>query len=160
MNRILLIVAGFLAVALVALASFYLFARQSAIHEVETKKPLFEKKETVDGNIPSGFPKDLPIEFASETKQSFEATAKDGRKQSTLKTTTVKTFPQVLETYTSFFISQGWKDVTPKEAGSAKIAMFRKDNSVLVLEFTVDEITNKNLIDLTLTESVSKTVQK
>lgn len=152
MNKKLLILSGILAVALIILAAFY-FSKQKntpkAPENFEVTKTNLE-----EGKLASGFPQDLPIEVGSETKQSYEATSKDGRKQSTITITTKKSLSEAVNVYKAFFANLGWREIpVPPANPEFPEATFRKDDNVLLITTLVDETTKVNTIDLTLTES-------
>lgn len=152
MNKKLVIIAGILSIALIILAVFYFSANRSANKNVEdsaiTTVPVEE------GKIASGFPQDLPIEAGSTTVQNYEAATKDGRKQSTLSTTTSKTLSEAVKVYVDYFTEAGWQMAgTLDEQPDLVRAIFRKDTSLLTIEAKKDIESEENKIDLTLIES-------
>lgn len=148
MNKRLAIIAGILAVALIISAAFYFSSRKSDIQQFSV-----QKTDLPASQLPSGFPRDLPIEANSSTLQNYEATTTDGRKQSTMVITTKKTLAQAVKVYQEYFVAQGWEEIdTPAEEGSVT-AMFRKKDDALFILAKTDPTTKQNTIELTLTEA-------
>lgn len=154
MNKRLLILVGILAIATVILAVFYFFTNKKTNSPKQEEKPPVSINTLQEDQIPSGFPKDIPIEQGSETKQSYEATSLDGRKQSTFSTTTNKTLSQAVAVYKEFFMNLGWVEVgqSDKTAEMTRTSL-RRNNDFLTIEALLNTESDVKTVDITLIES-------
>lgn len=153
MNKRLVILAGILSIALIILAVFY-FTSNGFRSEVETVSGQIEKVNLESDQLPSVFPKDIPIEAGSETKQNYEAKAKDGRKQSTFSTTTTKTLTETVKVYQDFFLDKGWTKLSEPEPNTEIMRItLKKDNDFLTIEAKKGFEGESNIVDITLIES-------
>ncbi|HEX3099865.1 MAG TPA: hypothetical protein VHQ41_02740 [Patescibacteria group bacterium] len=150
MNKKLLIAVGVLVIAAAALAAIYFFHIKK-----NQPKPFAVETKTLDAAVlPSGFPKNMPIEAGSTVLQNYEATTTDGRKQSTRVATTNKTLTAALKDYSDYFVHLGWTLIPNTDAATnTTSALLRYQDRILVISGSTNDATKQNSVSLTLTES-------
>ncbi len=104
------------------------------------------------GELPKAFPKTLPIPAGSKVLQNFTATA-DGTLQSTRHMSTPQTLDQTISTYSTYFQSEGWQEISSKQvnANTKTLLLKRKEDTVLVVA-RYSPATKENSVEISLTE--------
>jgi hypothetical protein len=111
-----------------------------------------DKKVLAASQLPKGFPSNLPVEAGSTILQNYEATANDGRLQSTRVMTTKKTLAQAVKIYSDFYSKLGWDIVpTTNPDDNTVEALLRKgnDTALIVAKNNGDQKT----VEITLTQA-------
>lgn len=139
-------------------AGFYIFGQDFGSEKnvnINNNKQLKNDKKTLDATIvPSGFPKDLPVEVGSKVLQNYEVTTNDGRILSFREVTTSKDLAITKELFRNFFISKDWTDVSVKNStNTTSNILMRKGDSVLTISTKTDPTTKENSVAISLTET-------
>ena len=152
------IVLAVLIILIVAATIVYLATNRNNSNLSLDKNDVFSvtKQDLKSTEMPSVMPSDLPIAPGSEVLQNYEATASDGRKQSTRVITTNQNLAVAMGVYKDFFTSKDWvsKSSTNATPGVQTIALEKGRQNVLIVA-RANTDTNQNTIEITLTEPVS-----
>lgn len=150
-----------LAILAVILAGVFYFNNKSkpgsSVTENEKKPFAVDKKDLPFGQLPSGFPQDLPVEGGSSVLQNYEATTTDGRKQFTRISTTSKQLPQAVKVYEDYFLGHDWMEIPTSQITGSYSALFRKKDDVLLVTASSGVATStnpkKNILEISLTQA-------
>lgn len=122
-------------------------------HNVPAKEFTVDKKDISAAVVPKGFPEKLVTESGAKILQNYEATASDGRIQSTRVITTSKPLADAVSSYQKFFEDDMWLSVSTTKPDTNTITIvMRKNDSILLIVGKNDASTLERTVELTLTE--------
>lgn len=154
MNKKLLTVGILLVLAAAVAGGFYAYKQQHIVEEVEIPFSV-EKTELSGGQLPTGFPKDLPIAAGANILENYEAKASDGRLQSTISFTTQANLEAAVASYVEFFEGKNWLEIEGlfSSATESVTAMMKYQEDRLMIEAKSDPSTNQHIVKLDLLQT-------
>lgn len=116
----------------------------------------FSKSNVPSNQIPGIIPTDIPVESNAKVTQNYVSTTKDGLSQSNRVYETSKSLADNYKLYTDYMKKNGWEITSTINDENSKMISGRKQNSLLLVQMTVNKDTTSKTVTISATQFANK----